>query len=480
MPVRTEHKLYQKRKKDWELIRDCIEGEDAIKNAGVKYLPMAICRTKFETEMRYNAYRKRARFVNYTEVTRNILQGLVFRKKVTAEIPEGLKSIYNDVDRQGTAFQEFATDVFKDLLATSFGGVLADLPAVNGEISMKEAEDLNIRTYLTYYPAEDIINWKYGVSNGKKQLIQVVLREKVEVPINDFQANEIEQYRVLELVGNVYQQRLFTPATDGNDWNIDVIPITTAKGDSLDFIPFVTLGSKEPMKPMLLDLAKLNIGHYQKIADYENGIHYTTIPTGYVTGHRRVVDEETGEEEPIVLGGDSFLVFEEADAKVGTLCFAGEGLEHSEKAISMAEQNIRTMGRRIVTPDSTRSAEAAMVDQEAENANLATFVNKVSLQFTKLFKMVARMENVEYEEIWIKLCTDYNSKAFDPNGLNAIANLAEAGRWPLPYIFEVMQNGELAPADSNLEEYITLLDLESSGVSPMEIYEAYKTLRKER
>lgn len=480
MPVRTEHKIYQKRKKQWELIRDCIEGEDKIKAEGPKYLPMALCATRHETEMRYKGYKARARFVNYVAVTRDILHGLVFRKKITSEIPEELKPIYKDVDRQGTSFQEFTSDLFKDLLATSFGGVLADIPYVDRVLSKKEAEDLNVRTYLTYYKAEDIINWKYDVVNGRRQLVQVVLQEQIEIPVNEFQSNEATQYRVLELVNGHYRQRVFIPNDGPDSWDIQIINITDQRGNQLDYIPFVTLGSKEPHKPMLLDLARLNIGHYQKIADYENGIHYTTIPTGWVTGHRRVIDEDTNEPEPIVLGGESFLVFEEPDAKVGTLCFAGEGLVHSEKAISMAEQNIRTMGRRIVTPDNTKSADAARVDQEAENANLASFANTVSFQLTNLLTMVAKMEGIEHEELWVKLCTDYNTKAFDPNGLNAIANLAEAGRWPLPYIFEVMQNGELAPADSNLEEYITLLDLESGGSSPMEIYEAYKTMRKTR
>lgn len=480
MSVETEHKLYQKRKEQWALIRDCLEGEDVIKSKGPKYLPVAICRTKQETEMRYAAYKARARFVNYTEITRDILHGLVFRKKVVSEIPEELKIFFNDIDRQGTSFQEFASDAFRDLLVTSFGGILVDFPTTSGELSAKQAEEENIRPYVTYYSAESIINWKYGVVQGRKQLTQVVLKEVVEKPIDDFAVAEVEKYRVLELIEGVYRQRIFTRGEHAQEWNIEEVWVTDKKGKTFNFIPFVTLGSKEPQKPMLLDLAKLNIGHYQKIADYENGIHYTTIPTGYVTGHRRVVDDETGEEEPIVLGGESFLVFEEPDAKVGTLCFAGEGLSHCEKAITMAEQNIRTMGRRIITPDNTRSAEAAQVDQEAENANLASFANKISLQFTKMFQIIALMEGITVDEVWVKLCTDYDSKAFDPNALNAIANLSEAGKWPLPYIFEVMQGGELAPADSNLKEYITLLDMEKMDASPMEIYEAYKTLRRTR
>ena len=64
--VSTEHSLYSKRAKQWQLIRDCIEGEDAVKAKGEVYLP----KTKEPQNLKY-----RKRFIVYIIMT--IVGGVV-------------------------------------------------------------------------------------------------------------------------------------------------------------------------------------------------------------------------------------------------------------------------------------------------------------------------------------------------------------------------------------------------------------------
>jgi len=61
MSVESKHPLYQKRSSQWEIIRDCYEGEDAIKAKGEKYLP----RASGSANWQYEAYKTRARWVNF-------------------------------------------------------------------------------------------------------------------------------------------------------------------------------------------------------------------------------------------------------------------------------------------------------------------------------------------------------------------------------------------------------------------------------
>lgn len=480
--VTTEHPLYSKRKPQWQLIRDCIEGEDAIKAKGVTYLP----KTKGMSDHRYEAFKLRAEWVNFTRRTLTGLHGLVFRKKPVINYPKELEGVINNCDRKGTNLYKFSSNVFKDSLPVSFGGILDDMPRVSGNLSRKQAEEKKINPYMKYYSAENIINWKTEVKDGIERLCLIILKESYEDSSNDeFSHNIKDQYRVLQLKDDVYSQRLFKPNAEKKDVYDDVteIPIEI-DGKTLDYIPFFFLYEQEPVTPFMLDLAKANVSHYRKSADYENGVHLTTIPTGYVTGHRQEIieDPKTGEEkgkEIIKLGEDEFLFFEEEGARVGTLCYAGEGLTHSEKALEVSMSNMAVLGTRLIVTEkgTSESADSAKIHRAGENASLADMANCVADAFTQALQTIAKWKSLD-TEVSVEFCTDYDTLAFDANALNAVANLARESKLPLPYIFEILKTGEYTSAAATFKEYATLLDMETKGYSPSEIAEQYEAIRQ--
>lgn len=480
MSVEQQHPLYVKRCVQWRTIRDCIEGEDAIKGQGETYLP----RAAGAPDCQYNAYKKRARWVNYTGRTLDGLHGLIFRRNPTVEAPNEFKDldILEDIDRKGTSLYQFLSDSTYDTLQTTFGGMLVDIPKTNGKVTALDIKEKGIRPYVRYYPAESIINWRYGIINGSEKLVLVVLKEESDEAIGDPFSHEIStRYRVLTIENGVYKQVLFSPTgkkdKEGNEEYVqENIPVSIGKNPITE-IPFVMMPSSQPEKPMLLDLAYCNIGHYQKSADYENGVHLTTIPTGYVTGHKSMQTED-GEPESIRLGGDAFLVFEEEEAKVGTLVFSGVGLTHSETALNNSLSDMAVLGTRLIVPEkgTTESADSAKIHRAGENALLATFANNISDKISQVLNIIRKWLSIE-GEITVKLCTDYDTLAFDPNALNALANLAEAGKLPMPYVFYNLRNGEYAPSDSDYEEYATLLEMEKEGVSALDEFEYYKLRR---
>lgn len=485
MSVSSLHPLYIKRSSQWKTIRDCIEGEDAIKSAGETYLP----KNSGWTKEQYDAYKKRARWNNYTAQNLDGLHGLIFRRNpiITAKGDEFKKEGFLDnIDRKGTSLYQFLSDTVYDVMQTSYGGYLVDFPPVKHDISLGKAKKLGIRPYLRYYAAESIINWGYSVINGLNQLSFVVLEEYVE----DYSEDEFspvlqKQYRVLDLRSGIYKQILYSPAElteedkkagKKEEFTKAEIPVII-NGKTLDYIPFVTIPSVLPEKPMFYDLAMCNIGHYQKSADYENGVHLTTIPTGYVTGHRRDVDPETEEPEDIHLGWDSFLIFPEEQAKVGNLSFSGVGLVHSETALKQACADMTVLGSRLLISEngSSESADSAKIHRSGENARLATFAKNISDKVTKVLQIMADWSGIK-TKIQISLCTDYDTLAFDPNALNAIANLAEAKKIPIPAVYYNLKNGEYLPPDMTLESFGTLLQMEEAGFTPTEIVIAYNAI----
>lgn len=484
MPVSSLHPLYVKRARQWEIVRDCVEGDYAIKSKGELYLP----RLSGSTDEQYEAYKKRAQWNNYTSRNLSGLHGLIFRRNPVITYPTEFKEILENIDRKGTNLYQFLSNTIFDTMQTSFGGYLIDIPKADGVTTVGEAEKAGIRPYLRYYPAESIINWGYSTINGVEQLSFVVLREVVEdeTSSDEFSPKLIEQYRVLDARSGYYRQRVFRKDTtivpgrpqpkEDQYIQVDEIPVVV-DGNYLTELPFVLLPSDVPEKPMFYDLAMCNIGHYQKSADYENGVHLTTIPTGWITGHDN--RNEDGEEEVIRLGWDRFIILPNENSKVGNLSFSGVGLVHSEKAIEQSLSDMAVLGSRLLASEKgvSESSDSARIHRAGENATLATFAKNISEKVTKVLNIMAKWLGID-GKIEVQLCTDYDTLAFDPNALNAIANLAEAGKLPLPYVFDILLNGEYTPTGATFEEYALLLAMEKQGADPLEIVEQYRLMQQ--
>lgn len=471
----------------WRLVRTFARGEEDIKNAGEEYLP----RKARQSDADYDAYRARAKTGDFTGEALKRLHGMVFRRTPTMELPcDGkFSECIANIDRKGRSLYQFASDVAMDNMQTLWGGLILDMPVADGIETEHDAEEAGVRPYLKYYPAEDIVDRGFRELNGVERLSYVVLKETVDRGVSEnldrgspaFSHRKVVQYRLLDLdESGYYRVRVYSPEVNekGETSYVSGKPIyVKVRGERLRYIPFGFLPGEEPEKPMLYGTAELHKHFYMQSADYENGIHYTTIPTGWSSGHTPLNDEH-GRPESITLGGDSWLNFPEPEAKVGTLAFAGEGLSHAEHALEKTHEEIGVMGTRMLAPDKAMSEtkDAAQIHRIGENSSLATYTRNFSEKFTWMLSLMAEWMGVE-GKVNVEFNVDYDSVAFDPNALNAIANLSREGKFPAPYVYEALKKGEYLPNDSTLAEYILLMAIEDAGVPLEEEFELYRRMR---
>lgn len=475
----------------WKLVRDFVDGEHTIKEEGEYYLP----RKGGQSDSDYLAYKARAKPGDYTGQTLESMHGSVMRRAPSIEKPEGtiLDKILENFDHEGHSVYQHASDVFRDNMQTNFGGLLGDIPKVEGKISVAERETREIYPFCKYYPAESIVKWGYEQHDSYKKLAWVVLKETVEeVNSVTYEIEKKVQYRVPCLIDGVYHVRLYkefleNPGTPQQKLTIaevgDPIPFTV-HGKTIDYVPFVftpmvNVKTSDPLdKPMLYGVAELHKHYYMQSADYENGVHFTTIPTLWTTGHDIDAGAKDEHEATMKLGGDVCLNFPEAEAKIGTVQFAGEGLTHSRQAKEETLEQIGITGTRALSPDKAMSetSDAAKIHRTGENARLATYTRNMSECYTIMLRWMAEWEEIE-GKVSLSFNVDYDSIAFDPNALNSIANLARESKYPLPLVFEALKKGEYLPNDITLEQYMLLIQLELGKISPKEELELWTKLR---
>lgn len=410
---------------------------------------------------------------------------MIFRREPDIEYTDdelgSLTECIKNFNYEGDSLYQFASDVVFDNMQTCFGGILVDMPHTEGSLTMFEAKEKGIRPFAKYYKAESVKDWSFITENGVKYLSLVVLEEEVEKRKDEFAHEIIKQHRVIDLDENkMCRVRVFSEIEDEKTHKKQDVCTNTSfiviNGKPIDYIPFYFMPNKKPETPIFYSLAELNKHYYMQSADYQNGVHWTTIPTGTLTGHKPVLDKKTKLPVPISLGQDVFLEVEEAEAKFGTLQFAGEGLGHCETALKQTEEQVGVLGTRSISPDKAMSetSDAAKIHRQGENAKLATYARNISEIFSKVLQIMADWQGVKTRCI-VRFNIDFDTTTFDPNMINAIANLSRERKFPLPLIYEALKRGEIIH-DISFEQYVLLLTMEDRGITPEEEIEAYKKM----
>lgn len=478
MPVINEHKLYSEYKFDWKEVRDCVKGNRAIKKGREIYLPML----SGQNAKDYERYIKKVKFFGATGRTLEGLHGNIFRKapEYTGIVSDTFNESLKDVDLRGTNIEQFVSDIVADVLQTNWGGILVDYARGEEAVSLAEAEKKGLKWYLKYYPAESIINWEYKTIKGKIKLSMVVLLEPCVVKnANDkFSVKLSNKYRVLyidEETGK-YKQELY------DEENSYIEPIEkeikiTMNSEEMDEIPFYTLPGNEPEKSMLYDLAQMNLQHYQDTADYNNGKHYTSIPTPIAIGLKPEMDETKNppEPKPISIGGTEFRFFPNEEGIPGVdvkyLEFTGQGMKALTDGITHLESQMAILGAHIIAAEKkgVESAEALKIHRIGENGVLSTFTRNISNSITKAIRKKGQGDNEDINKLnaWaVNFNTDYDLSDENVQTLIALLTGRSSGEIPRISIFKGLKSLNLIPEQWTFDDFIMELEKDAHANLP--------------
>lgn len=415
MPVDTPHTQYERMAPRWERCRDTAEGEDAVKARRTRYLPPLDSHKREQADFgktsRYDEYLLRTLFFNAVGRTVTGLSGAIFQKAPSIDLtnaPAEMVEQVRDVTLTDQPIDMFALNVTREFLITGRCGILVDMST---ELATTP------RPYWVLYEAENIINWKFRNLGGDKELCFVVLRELVEEQDDDdeFCIEPIVQYRVLRLSDDgVYTQQVYREVADtdglpgaarsGKMFEAQPITTPTRRGVPLNFIPFSLPWSLN--EPPLLDLVAVNLSHYRGVADLKHGLHYTAMPTPWVSG----MVGDSG--KPLAIGSGTAWVLDK-EGKAGMLEFTGQGLRAIRQDLQDMQRMMATLGARLLEepPRYSETATGVSMRHGSDFASLRMIAQVVEQQVTFALKthcwwlstepLVANMDaNVELNKVF--------------------------------------------------------------------------------
>ena len=453
MPIDTTHAEYRARADQWTRCRDAFAGGDAVKQATTRYLPMLDSQTPDE----YDAYRLRALWYGATARTVEGLTGAVTRKDPKFDVPDAMLSHLDDITLTGQPLTIFTKCLFIDLLQTGRVGVLLDRPGHEDPAKLDST-----RPYWTTYCAEQILNWRTTVENGKQILTMVVLKESYEAidPDDMFETECKDRYRVLLMDGGIYTQHVYTKVDGGDGYLIEEVR-PTFRGKPLDFIPFCFFGIKGlescPEKPPLLDLADVNFSHYRSSADLEHGRHFTALPTPWIAGFPK--------DTKLRIGSTIAWVSADPQAHAGMLEFTGQGLGALEKAMESKERLMAVLGARMLEEQKPSVEAAATLTQRysGERSTLQSMAIVVGLGLTQVLRWHALWMGIkDTDKINAELNSDFMATPMTGPELTALFQVYQGGGISYETWYWNLQRGEVARPDVEAEDEEALIEEEQA------------------
>jgi hypothetical protein len=452
MPVNQLHPEYELAKMRWQKNRDAMRGQDAVKDRGTIYLPGFAD----DDADRYDKYRLRALWLGVSSRTRWGLMGSVFRRDVqlTDDLPEQLEYVLDNFDGSGQSLEQFAKMVVSDELTVGRFGILVDYPEVNENITLAEQQARNLRAYATGYDAEAIINWRMDVVSGKNQLVLVVLKEKENDAVDEFDHNLKDQYRVLRLRDGVYTQQLYNEG--GTPLNDEYVP-TDARGVPFESIPFYFVGAEDNLPTIdeapLSELVDANIAHYQVSADHMENLHIHGQLTLGVTSSLSAEQWKEANPKGIQVGArKGYFLGENGSFTTAT------APESSSLRVALQDlkEDMIAIGARIVqSRTGNQTAEAARIDADSENSVLDTVVGNVSEALTQALQAVARFMIGEELDVSIELNTEFFDAKPDAQVIAQLMGLNQGGYISKSIVIDYLRkNGEIIPNDMTNEQVL--------------------------
>ncbi len=457
MPVNSLHLEYQQWAPEWRKCRDVYNGSTAVKKAGIRYLPQLT----EQTETEYGAYKQRALFYSITGKSVSALVGMSLARPPILKYPDQMADYF--VENSGTQFYEALGTSIAEILLTGRYGILIDRQTLNG------------RPEIHGYKTESIINWK---TNRDGKAFLVVLLENVYDPLESDEFDHVlrQQYRVLRLqpkdqvmsnavmsIGLLSDYAMLPIVNEtGSDWIYTVsvhdhqgqfvsTVVPTNDGRPMNVIPFYVgtpLGiGFEIHRPPMLDIAEINISHYQTSADLEHGRHFTGLPTAVVSG----LDPNT----KLKIGSTTAWILPDANCRASYLEFTGQGLASLENALKEKQTQMASLASRVMdnSGNGSEAADAVRLRYMSESASLSSIVRTGEAMMMLAYTTIAAMQTFDASKIQITL-----EKEFHNGRLSAadIASLTETyltgGMSVESYVFNLRRGDAYDPArDDSIE-----------------------------
>ena len=445
--------LYDAQMEDVGLVRNVYGGTKTMRAAKEIYLP----KNPEEEREDYETRLDRCVLFNATARTVKGLVGMVFRKDpvLMEDVPASIAADAENIDMAGRALPVFARDVFENAMIDGHTWVHIEMPKVDGERVRTRADErqAGVRPYWVNVLKQDAINWRYTMIGGKPVLTLFVYRETALAETGEYGAAVVERFRVLRPGSfEVWEkqsegEREHWVMVDGGPTSLSYIPVV--------YVPANRTGIYESTPP-LLDLAYLNIAHWQIYSDHRYGLWFAMVPMPVFTGVEDVAFR---------WGPNATISLPNPESGAQILEASGSALEHSKTELKDTEARMAALGLQMLVRE-TRAAETAqakMLDKAESDSALAAAARALEDALEEALAIHGEYRGERLSGA-IQVNRDFHEQSLDPQMVTAYSNMVAAGQLSLDTMWAELVRGEVLHEDFDPEVERERIEV----MSPME------------
>ena len=431
---------------DWSVMAAVTNGTNYLRDMSETYLPQE----PREDDDAYQTRVDRSVLSPYTSRLIETAAGAILRKPIHIEGDPYWLELAQNIDGLGSNINEYARRALVSSLTYGHSAILVDYPAASAARNLAEERAMGRRPYFVHVDAPQIWGWRK--EPGTNRLLQVRIHDYDVRPLNEFGEEQVEEMRV------IYPGR-YDLYTLGQE----LVEFTATGGYSLDEIPLVPIYSNRRgllvSQPPLLDIANLNITHYQRQADLIHALHIAAMPTLVLEGWDDTTGSATmGVNYAIAMQPGNKAYYVQADAT----SFDAQMAELESLASQMSTLGVtKLFGQKFVA----ESAEAKRIDQAQSNSVLSIISQELESALNQAFAFAAQYVGMEPPEITID--RDFDYYRLIGQDVSVLAQLNQMGKISDAMLLEVLRRGEVLPDNINIED-----ELEASTTNALALPEA--------
>ena len=437
--------------KGWEIMKAVTEGTDYLRTNSESFLPL-------EPREDYDAYLARVNRAVFSPFTQRLIRaatGLVLRKPITLTgDPYWTEMFKMDVDGRKSDLDEYARRLLMCSLTYGQSHILVDYPAPSGAVSLAEERQQNRRPYWIEVDPNNLYGWRLDRESNYGNLIQVRIGEKAVLPDGQFGEKVFDQVRVIEpgsyrVFRKKEQIEEMYDVSDGS--SAGSFQAGSADKDykqvefgsfSLGEIPLVTIysGNTDNLvsKPPLLDIAYLNLAHFQRQADLIHSLHVASQPMLVMEGY----DDQTKDLAISV----NYAMATQPGNKVyyvepASSAFEAQSAEIKELQMQMATLGISTLSQQKFVAE---SADARRLDRVDTNSMLAMVSMELEQKLQKAFNLSAEYVGIEPPEV--KISRDFDIERLIGQDITALTSLFDQQVIDREEFRDIFVQGEVLPS----------------------------------
>ncbi|WP_440216230.1 DUF4055 domain-containing protein [Chromobacterium piscinae] len=387
--VSTQSPAIKAMAEDWPIIDALMGGTKAMRAAGEMFMP----RWPLEDRQEYDARLKTATLYPALSETVEQMIGRVFGDQISRkDVPQRIEDeVLLNVDREGRSLDVFAAAWFGEALQRGVSYLLVNYPRVEGARTMADEKAAGARPYWCHISPKSVLGWKTDKSGGSEHLVQFRYIEQIEEPDGEFGTKVIKQIVALE----PGRCRLYRET--GADWSLCEEFEMTAGSGPLKDIPLIPLYTKRTGfltgKPPLLELAHLNVKHWQSQSDQDTILHTARVPILARIGAEPQYDQEGRKRDDMQIGKS--LVDLPANGDMKYIEHTGAAISAGKESLADLEEQMKVAGAKLLT----RSV-LAMTDSQARGESLKE-ISQLRAMANALEDSIAKA--LDYTAMWMGL-----------------------------------------------------------------------------